>query len=159
MKNKKILLIIPGIILLIDQFSKMIILNIINESKIIIPKLLEIDIIKNIGIAFGLNNGNLKNIFITIVILIMIIGFIKKQYQNIDRNMMISLSLILGGGISNLIDRIIRGGVIDFIKVSTFPIFNIADISIVVGWILLIICVVNFGINKEMEEVKSERKN
>lgn len=154
MKNKKILLIIPGIILLIDQFSKMIILNIINESKIIIPKLLEIDIIKNIGIAFGLNNGNLKNIFITIVILIMIIGFIKKQYQNIDRNMMIALSLILGGGISNLIDRIFRGGVVDFIKVSTFPIFNIADITIVVGWILLIICVVRIGTNKEMEEVK-----
>ena len=154
MKNKKILLIIPGIILLIDQFSKMIILNIINESKIIIPKLLEIDIIKNIGIAFGLNNGNLKNIFITIVILIMIIGFIKKQYQNIDRNMMISLSLILGGGISNLIDRIIRGGVIDFIKVSTFPIFNIADCLIVIGWVLLIICVVRIGTNKEMEEVK-----
>ena len=159
MKNKKVLLMIIIIILLIDQLSKIIILNIINESKIIIPKLLEIEIVKNIGIAFGLNDGNLKNIFITMIILILIINFIIKQQNNIDKKMTTALSLILGGGISNLIDRIVRGGVVDFIKVSTFPIFNIADISIVVGWILLIICVVNFGINKEMEEVKSERKN
>ena len=158
MKNKKILLIILSIILLIDQLSKIIILNTINEIKVIIPKLLEIEVIKNIGIAFGLNDGNLKNIFITMIILIIIINFIIKQQNNIDKKMTIALSLILGGGISNLIDRIIRGGIIDFIKVSTFPIFNIADISIVIGWILLIICVVNFGINKEMEEVKKWAK-
>ena len=158
MKNKKILLIILSIILLIDQLSKIIILNTINEIKVIIPKLLEIEVIKNIGIAFGLNDGNLKNIFITMIILIIIINFIIKQQNNIDKKMTIALSLILGGGISNLIDRIIRGGVVDFIKVSTFQIFNIADISIVIGWILLIICVVNFGINKEMEEVKKWAK-
>ena len=154
MKNKKILFIIIVAILLIDQITKVIVLNVISNSKIIIPKLLEIEIIKNIGIAFGLNNGNLKNIFITIIILTMIINFIIKQNKNIDRNTMIALSLILGGGISNLIDRIFRGGVIDFIKVSTFPIFNIADISIVIGWILLIICVFKFGVEKDIEEVK-----
>ena len=154
MKNKRILIIITSIILLIDQLSKIFVLNLVSKSRIIIPKLLEIDIIKNYGVAFGLNNGNFKNIIITLIIIVIIINFIKNQQKYIDKKMFISLSLILGGGISNLIDRIFRGGVVDFIKVSTFPIFNIADISIVVGWILLILCVVRFGINKELEEVK-----
>lgn len=154
MKNKKILFIIISAILLIDQLTKIIILNVINELKIVIPKLLEIEIVKNVGIAFGLNNGNLKNIFITIIILIMIINFIIKQKENIDKNTMLALSLILGGGMSNLIDRIFRGGIIDFIKVSTFPIFNIADIAIVSGWILLIVCVLKFCAKKDNEEVK-----
>lgn len=154
MKNKKVLFIIISAILLIDQLTKIIILNVINEVKIVIPKLLEIEIVKNVGIAFGLNNGNLKNIFITIIILMMIINFIIKQNKNIDRNTMIALSLILGGGISNLIDRIFRGGIIDFIKISTFPIFNMADIAIVSGWILLIVCVLKFCVKKDNEEVK-----
>lgn len=154
MKKNKILMIIITIILLIDQLSKIIILNLVKENKTIISKLLEIEIIKNNGIAFGLNSGNIKNIFITIIILIIIINFIVKQYKNIDKNTMKALSLILGGGVSNLIDRVFRGGVVDYIKVSTFPIFNVADICIVFGWILLIICIIKFGANKEIKEVK-----
>lgn len=110
MKNKKTkLLLILISIILIDQISKIIVLNIISEVKIIIPKLLEIEVVNNKGIAFGLNNSNLKNIVITIIIIFFIINFIKKQKEFIDNRSLIALSLILGGGIGNLIDRIIIG--------------------------------------------------
>lgn len=154
MKDKKILIIITAIILFIDQLTKFLILNLLDNSKILIPSLLEIEIIKNKGIAFGLNNGNLRNIIITIVILVVIIFVIKKQLKYINKNMLIFLGLILGGGLGNLVDRFLRGGVVDFIKVSTFPIFNIADIFIVIGSMLLIIYIFKFSINSENKEVK-----
>lgn len=140
------------IIIIIDQFSKFLVSKFINNSVKIIPRILEIEIIKNTGIAFGMNSGNIKNIFITILFLALIINFVKKQFKFIDKKTMFSLSLMFGGGISNVIDRILRGGVLDFIKISTFPIFNIADISIVVGWILLIINIVKFTGDEEREK-------
>lgn len=153
MKNKKIkiLLIISISIIVIDQFTKFLINKFIKDSVKIIPRIFEIEIIKNVGIAFGINSGNIKNIFITLIFLALIIYFIKKQFKLIDIKTMISLSLMLAGGISNLIDRITRGGVLDFIKISTFPIFNIADISIVIGWILLVINIVKFTGIEEKE--------
>ena len=64
------------------------------------------------------------------------------QKDRIDIKTSTSLLLIISGGISNLIDRIFRGGVVDFIDISqviNFPKFNLADICIVVGWILFVL--------------------
>lgn len=152
MKNK-ICIIIP-IIITIDQISKFFINKFVKYSIEIIPRVLEIEIVKNTGIAFGINSGNIKNIFISIVVLILIINFIKKQYELIDDKTFLALSLMIGGGIGNLIDRIIRGGVFDFVKISTFPIFNLADVAIVVGWILLIINITKFSIEENKEKEK-----
>lgn len=66
--------------------------------------------------------------------------------------------MICGGGISNLIDRICRGHVIDYIdinKIINYPIFNIADISIALGIILLIIYIIKN--NKNRRILKGER--
>lgn len=155
MGKKKIrnLVIISTSIIIIDQIIKIIIGQLIKDSIKIIPRILEIEVIKNTGFAFGLNSGNIKNIMITIIVLILIINFIKNQFKLIDNKTMFSLSLMLGGGVSNLIDRFIRGGVFDFIKISTFPIFNLADITVVVGWILLVINIIKFSFyeNKNKE--------
>jgi len=72
----------------------------------------------------------------------MIIRFMILQRERMDKKMLISLILIVSGGISNLLDRIFRGFVVDFIDINpifAFPIFNIADIVLVIGWILLIV--------------------
>ena len=146
MKNKKmkILFITSILILIFDQITKFLINKFIKNSIKIIPRILEIQIVQNTGMAFGINDGNIKNIFITVIVLGLIINFIKKQYNLIDEKTMFSLSLLIGGGVGNIIDRIFKGGVFDFIKVSTFPIFNFADVAIVVGWILLVINIVKF---------------
>jgi signal peptidase II len=56
---------------------------------------------------------------------------------------MVSLGFVVGGTVGNLIDRVFRGTVTDFISVKYFPaVFNVADSAIVVGSLVLIICIV-----------------
>ena len=102
------------------------------------------------GAAFSILLG--KRIFL-IVVAILIIGillyYIKKNKVDGKLNI-IAFSLIIGGSLGNLIDRIVRGYVVDFISIKlgsyNFPIFNIADTLIVVGVFLLLIG--NTGGNK-----------
>ena len=140
--NKKIVLIIGGILLLLDQIIKFIV---INNNFTVIPGFLSLTYTENTGMAFGLNQNNvILVILINIVILGIIIKFLKENIDKIDMVVFISLILILTGGFGNLIDRIFRGHVIDFIDVNLFdfPVFNIADIYIIVGAIILVIAIV-----------------
>lgn len=159
MKNKKLVFSIIFIIVLIiiDQFSKFIVLN---NERIEINKIISIETCTNTGMAFGFNSGNIKNIFISILIIILIINFMKKQSELIDTKTNISLCLILGGALGNLIDRFLRGGIIDFIRIYNFPVFNLADVFIVLGWILVVIFVIIFsGKNNRGETVEGKNKD
>lgn len=148
MKNKivKGLIIIVILLIVIDQLSKILVVNFVKEP--IGNEFIGLEIVKNTGMAFGFYDGNVKNILLTIFVLAIILNFVKNQIERIDNKTMISISLVLAGGISNLIDRFIRGGIIDFIKIYKFPIFNIADILIVLGWILLVIFLIDFSRKK-----------
>ena len=67
-----------------------------------------------------------------------------------NKKVYIGLLFLIAGGISNLIDRVFRGFVVDYIdftQIIDFPVFNLADIVLVVGWILLIIGILK-DINK-----------
>ena len=143
MKNKKIL-IISLIIIVIDIISKLLISNTLieNESISIIPKFFYITYAKNTGVAFSMLKGNR---ILIILATTLIIGFILKYIYNkkIIFQEQIAISLILGGSIGNLIDRIVYGYVIDFLDIKlgnyNYPIFNIADSSIVIGVIIFLI--------------------
>lgn len=145
MKNKiiKLIVILVAILVILDQASKLLIGNLVTEP--IGNDAFKIEIISNTGLAFGFNDGsNVKNIFIMLFVLFIVIKFVKDQIELIDTKTAVALSMVLAGGLSNLIDRIFRGAVLDFIKIFKFPIFNIADILVVVGAILLIIFLVVF---------------
>ena len=127
-------------IVLIDQFTKYLM---IYNKKLFINKdflLFKLDFVKNYGAAFNIFSGSriflsLTSIFFAILLIYLI--FRKNNLNAID---LYSYSFILGGTIGNGIDRILNGYVIDFINLNiiNFPVFNIADISINIGFIFLL---------------------
>ena len=149
MKKKIILAITSLAIILLDQLSKLLI---IDKSINVIQNILSFTYTQNTGVAFGLIDNNLIFIILfNIVILGIIIKFLKENRESIDFVVLVSLILILSGGVGNLIDRLLRGYVVDFIKLEfvKFPIFNLADISVTVGvFILIIVIVKQMIINK-----------
>ena len=131
--------IITVLIIIIDQTTK--ILS-INKDIIIIPKLLKFSYIQNSGAIFGMFEKNIVLIIdIIIIIGISIYWKISKRNQKSNLNN-IAFILIIAGSIGNLLDRIFRGYVIDFIKLvlwDNLPIFNLADIFIVSGFMIIIL--------------------
>ena len=127
-------------ILVIDQFTKYLIFY---NYKIFINKdfiLFKLDFVKNYGAAFNIFSGSrifLSLISIIFSILLIYLIFRKNTLNALD---LFSYSFILGGTIGNGIDRIYRGFVVDFINLNiiNFPVFNIADISINIGFIFLL---------------------
>ena len=121
--------IIGIVIIIIDQLSKILIMN---KKISIIPNFFELNYTQNIGGAFGFGEFNFILIF-SIFIIIGILIFLIKESKTITNH--IPYILILSGSIGNLIDRIFRGYVIDFIDINifNFPNFNIADICIFLG--------------------------
>lgn len=146
------IIILSIIFLIIDQITKILVVNSLvpGENIEIIKNIFSIIYTNNTGAAFSILLG--KRIFL-IVVAILIIGillyYIKKNKVDGKLNI-IAFSLIIGGSLGNLIDRIVRGYVVDFISIKlgsyNFPIFNIADTLIVVGVFLLLI--ENTGGNK-----------
>jgi len=127
-------------VILIDQFTKYLM---IYNYKLFINKdflLFRLDYVKNYGAAFNIFSGSRIFLsFISIIFSILLIYLILKK-NNLNQFELIAYSFILGGTIGNGIDRILKGFVIDFINLNiiNFPVFNIADISINVGFIFLL---------------------
>ena len=127
-------------IVLIDQLTKYLISY---NKKLFINKdflLFKLDFVKNYGAAFNIFSGSRIFLsFISIIFSILLIYLIlrKKTLNQFD---LFAYSFILGGTIGNGIDRILKGFVIDFINLNiiNFPVFNIADISINIGFIILL---------------------
>lgn len=135
-------LVIIIILILLDQITKGMISSnmLLHESIPVINNIFHITYARNFGAAFSILQ-NQKSFFIiigsiTIAILIFVVIRYEKRF---DKVLMTSLSLITGGAIGNLIDRIRLGYVVDFLDFNVFPVFNIADSSIVCGTILMII--------------------
>ena len=111
-------------------------------SKIIIQKVGNINIEQNTySISEEDPNSGMMYIVTNLIIIVIIIRFMLSQNQFIDKVLKVFLSFIIAGGISNLIDRIVRGYVLEWINISKIdwlPMFNIADILVLFGWILVV---------------------
>ena len=138
--NKINYLVIISFFCILDQFSK-IYIN-LNFNKLINKDLLifTIELVRNYGAAFNIFTGSrLFLSFISVISTIILSYFIFiKENKTINKY---GLSLILAGSIGNGVDRILNGYVIDFIKIKfiDFPVFNIADIVINIGVLILIV--------------------
>ena len=145
-KNKKILFIVFIILIsiCIDQIVKQVIIkNILNSIREIINGVLNFTYVENTGGAYGIGSNNiLMFIIINVIIIGILMKFVISKRDEINNALLIAISLIIAGGIGNLIDRIFRGYVIDFIDINPvfkYPVFNIADIFVVTGCIVIAI--------------------
>lgn len=154
-KNKilKITITVCIIVIVIDQLSKFLITKYVPER--IGNEYFAIETATNTGMAFGFNSGNIQNLLLSGFVILIIITFIKNQREQLEPRVLVAISMALGGGISNLIDRIFRGGILDFIKIPIIPNFNIADLCICIGWVLIVIFLI---IYTKKESVFSAQK-
>lgn len=146
MKNKTsyiIIAIIIGLSIVVDLVTKIIFANLFSVSRediVIVHNFFELTYVENTGAAFGMFSGN--TVMLTIVSVVMIVGFVLFDYFNHRNDIwyILGLSLIVGGAIGNLMDRLFLGYVRDFISIKIFPfVFNLADAFITIGVIFLII--------------------
>jgi len=147
---------VTGLIIALDQISKEVIRNRldIGEFVKVIDRFFYISHYENSGAAWSIfQNGRA---FLIPVSIIVSLGIIYWLYKERDRFHRIALSFILGGAIGNLIDRITKGTVTDFLEFHfgsyVFPIFNMADTFIVVGSFLLAICILIADAKKAKEK-------
>jgi len=134
--------VINSILITIDQiFKYYILINKENLPNNIINGVLNFTYCENRGIAFGIGQGGAK-IFALMTLLMIIVAliYIAFKFNKLKDLTVFGIALVISGGIGNLIDRLFRGYVIDYIDFSEivdFPIFNFADICIVVGVIII----------------------
>lgn len=134
-KTKIFFFSLAAVIILLDQLTKFLILKF---QPTINFKLLAIHLIKNTGAGFGL----LKNYtFLLTIISVLVVILIIYLYPRLSKQkrLQIPAALFLAGTFGNLIDRLIRKFVVDFIDFSFWPAFNIADMAITVGAIGLVV--------------------
>jgi len=107
--------------------------------------------IENKGAAFGLFQGqNLALIIVGIAVALIVFYFhVKMSKKNVQ--LQIPLAFVFGGTLSNLFDRIFRSYVIDFIDLRIWPVFNISDVMINIGVILLLYRII-FSPREKSEE-------
>ena len=139
------IIILSIIFIIIDQLFKIIVVNNLTNNKSIevIKSFFYLTYTNNKGAAFSILTGRrILLILVALIVIGVLIYYVRKNKIEGKVNK-IALSLVIGGSIGNLIDRILRGAVIDFIDVKifgyNFPIFNLADTFIVIGVFLLII--------------------
>ena len=137
-----------GIALILDQLTKIVIRQtmVLHQSVSVLGEFVKITYVKNPGIAFGLRVPN--NTIFTILSILASIVITIYLFTHLKEGMAIkaSLSLILGGAVGNLIDRLLFGEVVDFIDVGLktlrWPVFNVADSVVVIGMFILLFTVV-----------------
>ncbi len=140
-----------------------IVIFIIIVSVIIIDQISKVYIIKKDNIE---NSNILSNnedttkgvgIITNLAILFIILKIIVSDNQFIGNKTKILISFAFAGGLSNLIDKMIRGQAIEFIHIGRLPAFNIADISILIGWITFVAIFTSFS-SKEFEKKANIKK-
>lgn len=150
------------VLILLDQGTKLWALTSLKpiHNMTLVEGFMDLTFVENRGVAFGMFSG--QRWFILLLTGIIAVGLIwfyvtmpkKKEYFPLR----VSLVLVLSGAIGNIIDRLFRGYVVDFFEFTFFewPVFNVADIYVVVGVILLALMIV-FVVKDEDLELKKKK--
>jgi signal peptidase II len=134
------------LVVVFDQLSKTIVsTNMeVGDSIVIIEKVLSFTYVRNEGAAWGILSDHRWIFLVLTALAIIAIPIITYKLRGFGYFFAIAMSLIWGGAIGNMIDRLFIGSVVDFIEVTfiEYPVFNIADSCVVIGGIMLLIYLV-----------------
>lgn len=144
--GSNLILILTAFIIILDQLTKYGAIKFLKGQKpiVIVKNFIELTYVENRGAAFGiLQQKRMLFVVITLLVVVLITFYLVKNYNSLTKVTHIGIALLIGGALGNLIDRIRFGYVVDFISVRLinsydFPVFNVADISIVLSTILII---------------------
>ncbi len=158
--------IIIALSVIIDQVSKVIVVTCMElyESIVIIPKLFSFTHIRNFGAAWGMFSESRWVFIAATSIALVILPIILYRCRRMHTLFSVSLSLIIGGAAGNMIDRVFLGYVVDFLEFTfiDFPVFNIADVCIVIGTILMALYILffdkNLFLDKKKETISKKEK-
>ena len=133
---------VAGVVVVLDQLTKIWAVAALSDGPVeVIGTLLQFRLTRNPGGAFSLLTGLTP--VLAVLAGVMVVYIVRTTRRTSDAVMAYSLGLVLGGAVGNLVDRLVRspgvlrGEVVDFIKVPNWPTFNIADCAITVGVILI----------------------
>ena len=150
-KQKNILLLLILGLILIDQIIK-IFMTISNVQNI-----------SDVGWGIGLEkdvtlDNNITYILISFIAIMFLIKYIRSNNSYIKMNSKVILSFAIAGVASNLIDRILKGYVLNYIYIPNFPSLNFAYIYIIITWIGLAVILTKYTINQRNESKYGKRK-
>lgn len=132
------------VVLVVDQLSKSWAVSALGDRDIDLIGSLRLHLERNSGAAFSLNRGRGGLVALLAIAVVLVIVWVGRSVQT--RPGGLAVGLVLGGALGNLGDRVFRdgsgflgGAVVDFIDLQWWPVFNIADIAIVLGGVLLVV--------------------
>ncbi len=146
-----------------DQLTKALVLRFLpaeGDSAVLLPGVFRFTHVDNTGVAFGLlKDARWAYMIVSVIALILVFVYLWVAGRK-NRLETVSISLILGGGIGNMIDRIFRGYVVDFLDFCAFPkiwnyVFNVADACVCVGVALLVLALILGEVRNAKEKKKA----
>lgn len=135
-----------GITVLDQAIKALVVAQVALQARIpLIPGLLTLTHIRNFGAAYNLLSG--FSLFLILVPGLMMAGglvYLALRGDRLAPMVRISMTMVIGGGLGNLIDRIRIGYVVDFLDIRIIPVFNVADMFITAGCLLLVLYLLFF---------------
>ena len=133
--------------LVLDQLVKWLVRSqmILGESIPLVQNVFHLTYIENPGAAFGLFKDKTVFFVIFTLVIIGVMVYLYLHQSNRKTWFAYSLALVIGGAAGNLIDRMVKGTVTDMFDFRIWPVFNIADMAVVIGLIYLAYCLIFHG--------------
>ncbi|MGN0287501.1 MAG: signal peptidase II [Atopobiaceae bacterium] len=109
-------------------------------GKTLIPGVLDLVHVENTGAAFSLGRGA-GALFAIVAVVVLVVATLVVQRHDLPISLVVSIGFVAGGGVGNMIDRLMQGSVTDFFATTfmDFPVFNVADVFVTVGVVLTFI--------------------
>lgn len=161
--RRYVALLMSAVLVGIDQILKVLAMEYLKPigSYPIIPDVFHLTYVENRGAAFGMMAGQkwllvwVTAIVILAAVAVVMAGKIK------NTTVLLAVATIIGGGVGNLIDRVYRGFVVDYVhlKIIDFAVFNFADICVTVGTAILLIYLLFYELKHKNKEAAGEAKS